>query len=110
LTKKSTYSETIGNYEKHLIKSKKYNICNKFIITKADKGNSPIITQEGKYNRKITDFINNGEFELFTRDSIDKFQKQIRQCIRRSINIIRKEETWKYINLNPTSPNIKIIK
>jgi hypothetical protein len=36
----------------------------------------------------------------------DKSQKQIRQYIRQSNNIISKEDKFKYININPTTPNI----
>jgi len=77
------------------------------IITKADKGNSTIIIYKNDYNNKVQDFITNNNFTQLTHDATDKLQRNIRTAINECNDIIPKDKKWKYINLNPTMPNIR---
>jgi len=77
------------------------------MITKADKGNSIIIIYTDDYNKKANAFIANNSFQKTSNDITRKLQRDIRNTINDCQNIIPKEERWKVINLNPTSPSIR---
>ena len=79
----------------------------KAMITKADKGNSIIIIYTDDYNKKVNAFIANNSFQKTSNDITRKLQRDIRNTINDCQNIIPKEERWKVINLNPTSPSIR---
>jgi len=75
--------------------------------TKADKGNSIIVIYIEEYNKKVNTFIANNSFHKTNNDITKRLQQDIRNTINECQNIIPKEERWKVINLNPTSPSIK---
>jgi hypothetical protein len=79
----------------------------KAIITKADKGNSTIVIYETDYNTKIQNFITNNNFTQLTHDVTNKLQRNIRTAINECKDIILSNKKWKYVNLNPTAPNIR---
>jgi hypothetical protein len=75
------------------------------IITKSDKRNTLIILYIYVCNRKINTFISN----IYTQSAHDITNKLriIRATINDLQNIIQKGDTWKFINLNPTTPTIR---
>jgi hypothetical protein len=77
------------------------------MITKADKGNSTIIIYENDYNTKIKDFITSNNFTQLPHDATNKLQRNIRTTINECSYIIPGNKKWKYVNLNPTAPNIR---
>jgi hypothetical protein len=75
-------------------------------ITKADKGNSIVIIYQATYQDKVLHFINDNNFTNMTNDPTQNFQKGITKIINDCPLLIKKNEKWKYINLNPTAPNM----
>jgi hypothetical protein len=77
------------------------------IVTKADKGNSKIILYEYEYNRKIHTFIAKNSFTQSTQDITNKLQQNVRSAINECNTVIPKDQKWKYINLNRSTPTIR---
>jgi hypothetical protein len=82
-------------------------LINKAIISQADKGNSIVITYQDDYHKKIFDFISNNNFTTVKSDLTRTFQRELRNKINECQIIIHKEQVWKYINLNPSTPTIR---
>jgi hypothetical protein len=80
---------------------------NNAVITKADKGNSIIIIDKTEYELKILQFLNSNHFQMKSRDPTNRFQAEIRKSINSCPIIIPTSQKWKYINMNPSPPNIK---
>ena len=76
-------------------------------VTKADKGNSMIILPEKDYNNKVHDFIPNNNFTLVLHDTTKKLQRVVRTAINECKDIIPKEDKWKHVSLNPTTPKMR---
>ena len=53
-------------------------------------------------------FIPNNNFTNVKSELTKEFQRDLRSNINICQLIIQKDESWKYINLNPTSPNTLI--
>ena len=79
---------------------------NKLVTTKADKGKTLVIITEDEYQQKIMKFIHENNFTLINKDPTQQFQNNIKQTIKQCTNIIRKEQKWKYTNMNPMAPNL----
>jgi hypothetical protein len=79
---------------------------NKLTITKADKGKTLSILTEEEYKQKVKNFIHNNQFTRINKDPTQQYQKIIKQTLRQCNNIIQKEHTWKYTNMNPSAPNL----
>jgi hypothetical protein len=99
MTREKKRKETI-NELKELTTSKE-------MISKADKGNSIIITYQDQYHKNVMDFISNKNFTNPKSELIKKFQRDLRSNIKEFQLIIQKDEGWKYIDLNPTAPTIR---
>ena len=69
------------------------------MVSKADKGNSIIITYQDKYHKKVMNFISNNKFTNAKSDLTKKFQRDLRSNMNECQLIIQKDERWKYINL-----------
>jgi len=80
-------------------------MINKEIISKADKGNSILITYQDNYYNKILDFIANNNLAAVNIDSTKTLQRSHRSLINECQT--HKEEKWKYLNLNPSAPTIR---
>jgi hypothetical protein len=101
--------------EMHTINSiKKKPHENKATILRANKTNTIVIWYTEKQNSKTQEFIRNINFSNTHNDQTNGLQKELRKVINscnHTINscnhTIRKEYKWKYVNLNPTAPNIK---
>lgn len=66
--------------EKAIIKSLKEKLVNnKAIITKADKGNSIVITYQEVYHDKVLHFINDNNFTTISSNPTKAFQKEVRR-------------------------------
>ena len=79
--------------EKQIInKIKNKLITNKAIITKADKGNSIVITYQEDYHNKILMFINDNSFASINNDPTKAFQKELRIVTNECQNLIKKEK------------------
>ena len=91
---------TLNNIKKKLQKGKA-------TLLKADKGNTIVIWYREDYNNKIQEFIHNNNFITLPKDPTNRFQKEIRKIVNHCHNTIRKDDKWKYINLNPTAPTLK---
>ena len=78
-------------------------ITEKAMITKEDKGNTVIIIIiiicSNDYNKKVNSFITDNDFLLITNDITDKLQKEIRNAIRESTNLIPKEKKMAILTL-----------
>jgi hypothetical protein len=77
------------------------------IVTEADKGSSMIIMYVNEYNSKVHDFISSNNFEQTPHDLTKKLQHNIRAAINDCREVIPKENKWKYISLNPTTPRMR---
>jgi hypothetical protein len=96
------------NLEKHTIHSIKNKLqSNNAIITKADKGNTIVITYQQEYCKKIGEFIGENSLIKMNNDSTRIFQKKVRNASNECQVIVHNDERWKYINMNPTAPTIR---
>jgi hypothetical protein len=77
------------------------------MVTRADKGKSPVILPMKHYDSKITDFILANKFQTTTRDPTISFQSQVQKVTNGSKTLIPPNTKWKYVNMNPTAPTIK---
>jgi hypothetical protein len=69
-----------------------------------------IIIYQDEYYRKVINFLSNNNFTIVKKiDVTDKVQKSLRNNINDCQLIIQKDEGYKYIKLNPTSPKIRIL-
>jgi hypothetical protein len=103
---KQRHHNTHNIKEKKLINQITENLrSNNTIISKADKGNSMLISRES-YQSKIQNFINN-KFTSTEKDYTNKYLKDIRNTINKCPNLIHRDKKWKLINLNPSSPAIR---
>jgi hypothetical protein len=75
---------------------------NKLTITKSDKGKTLVITTQEEYKHKTINFIHDNNFTTKTQ----QYQKIVKQTFKQCSNIIQKEDRWKYMNMNPTAPNL----
>jgi hypothetical protein len=76
---------------------------NNAIITKADKGNCIVILCQNDYHAKVTDFLENNNFDIETIDPTNTFQKEIRNSINLYQLIIPKD-TVEIHQSEPQSP------
>jgi hypothetical protein len=79
------------------------------IVTETDKGSSLIIMYENKYNSKVHDFINNN-FQQAPHDFTKKLKCNIRAAVNNCKEDISKEDKWRYISVNPTTPRMRGLK
>ena len=76
---------------------------NKAIITKAEKGNTTVITYQQDYRRKIEDFIENNNLVTAKNDPTKTFQKKVRNAVNECQIFVHKEERWNiYTNCTDT--------
>jgi hypothetical protein len=54
----------------------------------------------------IEAFISNNNFTVLSHNITNKQQQNIRNCIQNSKNMIKHINKWKYINMNPSAPQI----
>ena len=88
---KQVYTQYNGNHVpktvlkrkgKHIInKIKEKLLSNKATISKADKGNSIIVSYQGKYRTKIFDFISDNNFTTVKSELTKTFQRELRKNI-----------------------------
>jgi hypothetical protein len=76
------------------------------IVTETDKGSSMIIIYENEYNSKVHYFISSNNFQQAPHDLTKKLQRNIRAAVNDCKEVIPKENKWKYIPLNPTTPRM----
>jgi hypothetical protein len=74
------------------------------MITKADKGNSIVVIYQDAYQDKVLRFIKDNNFTNLNSNPTKTFQKEIRKVVNDSQLLIRKDEKWKHLNLNPAAP------
>jgi hypothetical protein len=55
---------------------------------------------------KLENFINNNNFAELSHDITNKLQQITRNCINNCEHIIKPNDKWKYINMNPSAPHI----
>jgi hypothetical protein len=79
---------------------------NKLVITKADKGKTLVILTQEEYKHKVKSFIQDNHFIKINNDPTQKYQKGVKHTPKQSNNIIQKEHSWKYTNMNPIAPNL----
>ena len=80
---------------------------NNAIITKADKGNSLVITYDTSYSNKIHDFIHkNGAIET-CNNKTTVFQREVKRTLSLCKTLIRPESKWRFVNMNPQPPRLK---
>jgi hypothetical protein len=94
--------------ERHILSNIKEKLSlNNATITKADKGNSIIIIHLEEYHCRILDFISSSNFTISKKDLTKTFQKELRNLTSDCHSVVKKQEKWKYINLNPSTPTIR---
>jgi hypothetical protein len=85
---------------------------NHLIITKADKGNTLIITYKDEYMKKIDEFKIANNFEKLPNDITNRHQMKTQ--INKYKHKIKKDEKRKFVYLNPSAPclygTIKLLK
>ena len=77
------------------------------MITKADKGNTVIITYTSEYNKKVNNFINSNNFIQDIGNITSRLQRDIRSTTNECQYPIPKEDRCRYVNMNPTAPTIR---
>jgi hypothetical protein len=77
------------------------------MVTRADKGNSLVILPTPQYESKIKKFLSDNNFHTTVTDPTNTFQTQVRNIVKLSKNSIPKDNSWRYINMNPSAPSIK---
>lgn len=95
-----------GNENKIISQIKEKLMKDKAMITKADKANTIVVLYIGDYSSKDNTFISNNNFTQAAHD-ITKKLRDVRITVNECQHIIEKEGRWKFINLNPTAPNIR---
>jgi hypothetical protein len=94
--------------ERHAINKIKDRLkINNAIISKADKWNSIVISYQNDYHKKIMDFIANNNLATVNNDPTKTFQRKLRNLISECQISIRKDDKWKYVNLNPSAPSFE---
>jgi hypothetical protein len=81
-------------------------IANQLTIAKADKGKTITILIQDEYKQRIKTFIQENNFGRISNNPTQQYEKEIKQTVKQSKNIMQKEETWKYTNMNPTAPSM----
>ena len=76
-------------------------------MLKADKGNTVVIKYLDDYHLTVHEFISNNHFSTVNNDLTSTFQKEIRKTINDCVQIIHRDEKWKYVNLNPSAPTMR---
>jgi hypothetical protein len=79
---------------------------NNATITKADKGNTIVITYLQEYHDKTRQFIIDNNFTQTQKDPTKTFQREIKKTLNHSNLIVKKDDIWKYTSLNPAAPNL----
>ena len=80
---------------------------NNAIITKADKGNSLVISYDSTYRNKIQDFVRkNGAIETCSNKTT-VFQRDVKHTLTLCKTLIHPESKWRYTNMNPQTPRLK---
>jgi hypothetical protein len=77
------------------------------MTAKADKGNSLVILPTEQYESKIQNFINENKFHKTDIDPTKTYQNQIRNTVKQSKLLIPSNSTWKYTNVNSSTPTIR---
>jgi hypothetical protein len=54
----------------------------------------------------LENFINNNNFAELSHDTTNKLHQITRNCINNCKHIIKPNDKWKYINMNPRAPHI----
>jgi hypothetical protein len=93
-------SRTIKSIQTRL---KNYNA----MTTVNDKDNSIVILPIQQYETKIQNFLPENNFQNSTIDPTKTFQTHIIKTINYTKTLMSKESKWKYVNLNPSGPNIR---
>ena len=80
---------------------------NNAIITKADKGNSIVISYDSTYRNKVQDFIHkNGAVETCSNKTT-VFQRDVKNTLTLCKTLIHPDSKWRYTNINPQIPRLK---
>jgi hypothetical protein len=79
---------------------------NKLAITKADKGKTLVILTQDEYKHEVKSFIKDIHFIKINNDPNQEHQKIVKQTLKQSNNIIQKEHSWRYTNMNPIAQNL----
>ena len=94
--------------ELNIIKSIKEKLRNnKAIVTRADKGNSIVISYRENYEDKVTEFICKNGVDETNNNITTKFQKELRHTLQKCKIVINTEDKWKFTCLNPQTPSLK---
>ncbi|KAI5636419.1 hypothetical protein NE865_10839 [Phthorimaea operculella] len=90
--------------EKTLRNIKKKIKDNDLIVTKADKGNTLIITTKVEYTQKVDEFLNSGQFQILKKDPTESFNKEIKNVVTSCDSILKQTKTL--LQMNPTPPRL----
>ena len=94
--------------ENNIVKAIKEKLRNSnAIVTRADKGNSIVITYRDNYEKKVNDFIHKNGAEESKNSITTKFQKAIRHTLHECKTLINTEDKWKFTCLNPQTPSLQ---
>jgi len=80
---------------------------NNAIIQKADKGNSIVVIYTDEYTQKVQEFISQDNFTTANEDITKALQKEVRDTVNECKSVIRKQDKWKFMNLNPIGPTLR---
>lgn len=76
------------------------------VITKADKGNTVVILDKDNYIRRTENMLNDEAFKLLKKDPLNKYKKQVNDCLKACNNIIADSEK-KHLKINnPKIPKL----
>ena len=80
---------------------------NNAIITKADKGNSIVISYDSIYRNKVQDFIHKNGATETCNNKTTMFQKEVKHTLTLCKILIHPESKWRYTNMNRQTPASK---
>jgi hypothetical protein len=79
-------------------------VTDKAIITKADKGNSIVVTYLKVYHDKVLHFIADNNFTTINNNPTKTFQKEVRRAVNECQIPIKKDKKWKHVKFESFGP------
>ncbi|KAI5631461.1 reverse transcriptase (RNA-dependent DNA polymerase) domain-containing protein [Phthorimaea operculella] len=79
---------------------------NNLIVTKADKGNTVIITTKEEYTNKVDDFLKSGQFQVLKKDPTEIYNREVKNTVNSCESILQHTKPHFLIQMNPTPPRL----
>jgi hypothetical protein len=77
-------------------------------LTRADKGKTLVIIKNKELHNKILSFTNENRLKRLNTDPTTKFQKKVKEVIKKCNTIIDRSSKFKYIQIKPQAPILNV--